>query len=84
MIFASRSTKPVLDVQDPLTWRPLKDGNRRSASFVCSSGHDGTLLDHEIGSDGVVHPSVVCNGLPGGEGCTFHDFVKLSGWQETF
>jgi hypothetical protein len=79
-VAAIRSLRPALDKQEPLTWLPLKDGQRWSASFVCSNGHDGTLLDHAIAPDGAVHPSVVCNGIPGGEGCTFHDYVVLQGW----
>lgn len=81
MIVAKRSTVPALDKQLPLTWLPLKTQGGKSASFVCSNGHDGTLLDHEIASDGTVTPSVVCNGIPNGEGCSFHEMVKLEGWE---
>lgn len=84
MITAKRSMIPVLNRQPPLTWRPLfldTTHLRKSASFVCSNGHDGALLDHEIASDGTVTPSVVCNGIPDGEGCDFHEMVKLEGWE---
>lgn len=83
MIIAKHSTVPVLDKQLPLTWRVLyldAEHSRKSASFVCSNGHDGTLLDHEIAADGTVTPSVVCNGIPDGEGCSFHEMVKLERW----
>lgn len=76
MITAQRSAVPARELQPPLTWLPLKDKARLSASFICPNGHDGTLLDHTIAPDGAVSPSVVCPQ----EGCTFHDSVRLEGW----
>ena len=87
MIDVPRSTTPAAERQPPLTWRPVQMPTGRSASFVCSNGHDGTLLDHEIAADGTVTPSVVCDGIPAwptrgiaAEGCDFHDHLRLVGW----
>ncbi len=56
---------------------PLGEG-QRTALFCCPNGHIGTLSDHDIAADGIVSPSVVC---PGREnGCAFHDWIKLEGW----
>lgn len=33
-------------------------------------------LDHTVGDDGTVRPSLVCPA----DGCGFHEFVKLDGW----
>lgn len=68
----------------PLTWRPLRISlntklDKRSASIVCSNGHYGILVDHDIDENGVVTPSVVCSE----HGCNFHDYVKLVGWKES-
>jgi len=49
----------------------------RTALFACPNGHIGSLSDHEIADDGTVLPSVVCPH----EGCDFHEFIKLEGWQ---
>ena len=71
----------------PLTWWGLRkaDGTR-SATMACPNGHEATLTDHEIREDGTVMlphigevlPSVVCPY----EGCTFHDYVQLEGWED--
>lgn len=39
----------------------------------------GPGTNHTIAADGSVSPSVVCTGYRG-EGCSFHEFVKLEGW----
>lgn len=39
-------------------------------------GAIGVLTDHKADSDGKVTPSVVCSR----DGCGFHDYVKLEGW----
>ena len=88
MITTARSRSgPFEDV--PNTWKPLNmpDGSH-SATYVCPNGHNGLLDAHKIDTDGVVTPSVVCEGYPAGfrfreapaEPCTFHDFLKLDGW----
>ena len=83
MVDAERSRIPAAQPQAAMTWLPLKTPSGLSASFVCSNGHDGTLLDHTIGADGRVSPSVVCEGIPGGEGCIFHEHIRLVGWSES-
>lgn len=61
----------------PGTWKGLKTRQGRKASFVCPEcGQLGALVDHDIGDDGTVTPSVVCPHL----GCAFHEFIKLDGW----
>lgn len=64
---------------EPLTWKGLKLANHTgySASATCVNGHTCTLTEHEIADDGTVTPSLVCPY----EGCTWHEFVKLEGWQ---
>jgi hypothetical protein len=63
------------------TWRAIKRDGVAAANFCCplcgfraGLGHGS---NHEIASDGSVSPSVVCDG----EGCTFHEYIKLEGWQ---
>ena len=80
MLKVARSQIPAVEKQPPLSWLPLKAGGIKSASFVCPNGHDGTLLDHDITASGTVLPSVVCNGIPGGESCDFHDYLELEAW----
>jgi hypothetical protein len=55
------------------TWRPVRGGG--SARLTCPGcGYDAEL-NHEIGADGTVTPSVECP-----MGCGFHDSVKLKDW----
>lgn len=61
----------------PGTWKGLGTPNGRSASFTCPNGHVGTLSDHDIAADGSVTPSVVCSY----DGCDFHEYIQLEGWQ---
>lgn len=63
--------------EEPLTWKPVTSDGRRTAMLVCSNGHAGSIANHEIASDGTVTPSVVC----ATENCSFHEFVKLVGWE---
>lgn len=64
---------------DPGTWKGLQRPVGRSASFTCPvCGQTGALTDHEIAEDGTVSPSVVCPR----DGCTFHEYIKLEGWQD--
>ena len=82
--------KRAVDLRDetPNTWYLcMKSDGTRSAIWTCPNGHAGGLLDHQIASDGVVSPSVVCNGYPAVHGelarpCTVHDYLKLEGWSE--
>jgi len=61
----------------PGTWKGGSRPEGRTALFACSNGHIGSLSDHDIADDGTVLPSVVCPH----EGCDFHEFIKLEGWQ---
>jgi hypothetical protein len=63
----------------PLTWWPVRiyGRERKTANIVCSQGHPGLITEHDIAPDGTVSPSVVCTT----EGCSFHDYVKLEGWE---
>ena len=62
-------------------WRAVKRDGVRAANLSCplcgfraGLGHN---TNHEIAADGSVSPSVVCDN----EGCSFHDFIKLEGWE---
>lgn len=48
-----------------------------AALVTCPGGHCGLLDEHDIGPDGTVLPSVAC----GYAGCSFHDYVRLVGWE---
>lgn len=62
----------------PGTWKGIKTAKGRQASFTCPDcGLLGSLINHEVASDGTVTPSVVCP-----HNCGFHEFIKLIGWQE--
>lgn len=61
----------------PGTWKGLQTDSRRSASFTCPECQQiAYLLNHRIGDDGKISPSVVCPTV----GCGFHEFIKLEGW----
>lgn len=49
------------------------------ALVTCSQGHTSrmTVRIHAVADDGTVSPSYVCPI----DGCAFHDFVRLDGWQ---
>ncbi len=61
------------------TWRPWDFGPQgKTAAFICPKcGNLAMLIDHKIAPDGTVTPSVVCPH----EGCTFHEFIRLEGWE---
>lgn len=65
----------------PGTWKGLmKSDGHRSASVTCPlCKKNYALTNHDIAADGTVTPSVVCPT----EGCTFHEMVKLEGFQAT-
>ncbi len=65
----------------PGTWRPRTRDGVRAANFACPRcgrraglGHGS---NHDIAADGSVSPSVVCDS----DGCGFHEFIKLDGWE---
>lgn len=73
-------------VWEPNTWRPWIFGptNQRGAVIFCSYGHGMSIAgdppfgsEHRIAPDGSITPSVVCPH----DGCDWHVFVKLIGWQ---
>ena len=70
---------PASPEYKPGTWRFWDSGPRgKTAAFVCPiCGTLAMLIDHEIAPDGTVTPSVVCPT----EGCDFHEFVRLEGWE---
>ena len=58
------------------SWQCGTTPTGRTALFCCPNGQIGSLTDHEIQPDGTVQPSVVCPH----DGCNFHEFIKLEGW----
>jgi len=59
------------------TWKPLNDGNRRSAVVACHKcGLPATLTEHSIAADGTVNPSLGCPH----DGCDAHTWATLDGW----
>lgn len=78
----------------PLTWRLVKyaDGHL-GATVSCDKGHSCVLTNHDIASDGVVTPSLVCPiGLKAAEEnksnlvcpepeCGWHENVRLLDWK---
>lgn len=63
------------------TWFPVtRENGARTAMLNCPvCGQTASLVEHEIGADGTVSPSVVCPYA----GCVFHDYVRLVGWVPT-
>jgi hypothetical protein len=60
----------------PGTWWPAGT----AAQYMCPHGHTLFLVPdvHTIRPNGDVTPSVVCKA----EGCSFHDWITLEGWEE--
>jgi hypothetical protein len=54
--------------------REYGDGDR-NVLFQCPGGFAGSLSKHEIASDGLVRPSVLCTC-----GCGYHEYIVLNGW----
>jgi len=64
------------ETREPGTYKPVLDGNRRTAIVVCPRcGSRLHLSPHLVLNDGTVTPSVVCR-----SSCTFHEFITLDGW----
>ena len=51
--------------------------SRRVPTMMGTCGHAFVLTGHTIAPDGSVSPSVVCPYPP----CTFHQMVRLDGWE---
>lgn len=67
------------DDHKPKTWKiekliGLKP--RKSVSFTCPNGHIYMLDKYQIQANGIVLPMVLCPA----DGCGFHEFIKLHGW----
>ena len=67
---------------DPLTWDDWQWGSDppiHTALVTCANGHTGTVAPHvhKIATDGLLTPSWVCPF----EGCSWHEFAQLDGWQ---
>lgn len=70
----------------PNSWTPVRRSPQdlraviepRTALYTCPNGHRGMVDVHTIADDGTLSPSVVC----AASGCTFHDYVRLEGWEE--
>lgn len=62
----------------PKSWKGAMMNGIRKATFVCPNGHQSSISKHTIADDGTVKPSVVC----AYEGCTFHEHIKLVGWND--
>lgn len=63
----------------PLTWRIIKDYHPDHPTvpvITCSEGHESVLRTHDISASGEVSPSLVCPI----EGCSFHEYATLKGW----
>jgi len=59
-------------------WHPLQNGDVLSATIRCPDCQTVvTVTSHSIDAQGVVTPSVVCPM----DGCSWHVWVKLAGWQ---
>ena len=90
MIDFTRGTQHAADKPAPFTWdycqRFKKDdgahwalqSERDLALCTCANGHSTRMTGnvHSIAADGTVHPSYVCPV----DGCTFHDWVRLVGF----
>jgi hypothetical protein len=60
-----------------LKWWVVQLDGKPAVKMTCGNGH-AALLDHEVDDAGTVSPSVDCPV----EGCGFHEFATLEGWQE--
>lgn len=57
-------------------WSPLS--GELSPMIKCPNDHKAFLTRHDIAADGSVSPSVVCPD----DTCTWHVYVKLTGWDQ--
>lgn len=64
----------------PNTWKQVRATDGTIQPLISDSNGDYFgLASHKILPDGTVKPSVVC---PYGNGCNFHEFIKLVGWDK--
>lgn len=62
----------------PLTWWPGTSDGKRTAIVACVNGHAMSISSHAIAADGTVSPSLVCPI----DGCGWHVFARLDGWEK--
>jgi len=68
----------------PGQWYPWKPAGSPWAIVVCPECGTHGLLDKRwtIAADGSVSPSINCiHKMPDGSECSFHEFVRLEGWE---
>lgn len=59
-------------------WKGGRFPSGRTAIISCPKcGFSASLRDHSIDDNGDVNPSLVCPG----EGCGFHEWITLAGWE---
>jgi hypothetical protein len=68
-----------------LSWQIIAYPRARRTAWcevTCPSGHGSSLNKavHTISGDGIVNPSIICSH----EGCTFHEFARLSDWKPEY
>ncbi len=64
----------------PRRWWVVRRDGKPVVKVSCPyCGQIGDLSDHEIDSQGLVSPSLLC----WHNGCDFHEHVKLVGWDPT-
>ena len=76
MIDVARTEAPAFE-EPPNTWKPVTVDGGLTALYTCPNGHGGLIDEHTIHADGRVEPSVVCTE----DGCDFHDYIRLVGWE---
>jgi hypothetical protein len=72
------SLLPIKCGENKGEYRPLIRGGEWIGAYLSCPrcGYVAGLGEHEISDDGVVSPSVIC----GGQGCDFHENIRLKGW----
>lgn len=58
-------------------WIIRRRDDRKIVKVTCPECKNEYALDHEIGVDGIVTPSLDCPT----KDCGFHEMVQLRGWQ---
>ena len=65
-------------MEEPGVYRRCRADGKMTATMSCPKcGQVASLSGHTINPGGAVNPSVVCPH----EGCDFHEYVTLEGWQ---
>jgi hypothetical protein len=61
----------------PGTWWPWLAGESQRVTVWCGACGRSATIDHDIAADGTVTPSLMCPY----DGCGWHVFARLEGWQ---